>query len=91
VPSATPAAASAGGRYLLIGSFLARSNAERLAAVYPEYRPRILSVHQNGGEFYRVVLGPLEEGELGALRERGVPGKVLSPAEAEPERVAAVR
>jgi hypothetical protein len=88
-PSATPAAASIVGRYLLIGSFLARGNAERLAAAYPQYRPRILRVHQNGSEFYRVVLGPLEEGDVSALRERGVPGTILSPAEATPPLVEA--
>ncbi len=88
-PPSAPAAAPAAGRYLLVGSFLARSNAERLAAAYPDYRPGILSVHQSGNEFHRVVLGPLDASQLAALRQRGVPGSVLSSAEVTPPVVEA--
>jgi SPOR domain len=63
-----------GAHYLIIGSFADRRRAERLAEAYAVYRAQVIEVTQNGREMSRVVLGPLDEREVAALRGRSVPG-----------------
>ncbi|HZS82064.1 MAG TPA: SPOR domain-containing protein [Stellaceae bacterium] len=77
--SASPAGAWPSAQYLLIGSFVERANADRLARSYLDYNARVLVIRQRGTEFHRVVLGPLGAPQLAALRALGVSGNPLPP------------
>jgi hypothetical protein len=78
-PTVAPA-----GRYLMIGSFVDRGHAVGLAATYPDYHPQVVAVREAGIDFHRVVLGPLNEPQLVALRALGVAGMSVARPAADP-------
>ncbi len=65
------------GVYLVVGSFIDRANAERLAARYPAYHPQLVAATVDGRAFARVVLGPLDAAQRAALQAEGVSGLPL--------------
>jgi ribosomal protein S28E/S33 len=72
-PEAPLAPPSPVGRYVVVGSFIERGNAERTAQRFAAFRPAIVKSAVDGRAMNRVVLGPLAEGEIAALRESGDP------------------
>ncbi len=70
-------AAELPGVYLVVGSFIDRANAERLAARYPAYHPQLVAATVDGRAFARVVLGPLDAAQRAALQAEGVSGLPL--------------
>ena len=62
-----------GEHYLIIGSFADRQRAERVAQDYAVYHAQVVQVTQGGRVLSRVVLGPLDQAQVAALRGRSVP------------------
>ncbi len=57
------------GRYLVIGSFAERVNAERWARFNAEFGTEIQAVTGTDEPMYRVLVGPLASDDTGLLRE----------------------
>jgi hypothetical protein len=71
------------GTYIAVGSFAERANAERLAARYAAYNPRIVAATIDGKPLLRVVLGPLDATQRANLQDHGTNGFVVdAPAQA---------
>lgn len=51
-------------RYLVIGSFTARDNAERWAAAHADFGTSVQATTASGRAFFRVLVGPLGAGEV---------------------------
>lgn len=74
---------AAGSLYVVVGSFVERGNAVRLANSYAEYHPQIVNATVAGRSFNRVVLGPLDATQRADLQAQGVGGLALdSPRQA---------
>ncbi len=58
------------GRFLVLGSFIDRTNAQHLVASLPNIETVIVTVDLKGVTFNRVVAGPLSDIGVQALRER---------------------
>jgi hypothetical protein len=70
-PDADPTRSSAQRhRYLVLGSFAHRRNAERLAESSPDGRVAVVTTNVEGRITHRVVAGPLTDGEVAQLRQR---------------------
>jgi hypothetical protein len=81
-PATVAGAAGPAARYdLVIGSFSDRANAARLAGSYARLGARIVTRRVGGHDFARVVVGPLDDAQLAALRARGVAGFVAPAAD----------
>lgn len=69
-----PGAVAGGGperhRYLVLGSFANRSNAERIASGVADGKVAIVAVNVDGRITHRVIAGPLTKAEVAELRER---------------------
>ncbi len=65
------------GSYMVVGSFIDRGNAERLAARYPAYHAQLVAATVDGRDFARVVLGPLDAAQRANLQAEGVSGLPL--------------
>ena len=73
----------AGSIYMVVGSFIDRGNAERLAGGYADYHAQIVNATVDGRAFNRVVLGPLDAMQRADLLAQGVGGLALdSPRQA---------
>jgi hypothetical protein len=57
-------------RYVRVGSFRDRGNAQREAARYAALNGAVLTVDAYGVHYYRVMVGPLSAGEETALKAR---------------------
>lgn len=57
-------------RYLVIASFGTRDGAERLAGRHVDLKASVLAAEVKGKPAYRVVVGPVPLGELGAAEDR---------------------
>ncbi len=69
--------------YIVVGSFIDRGNAERLAGGYADYHAQIVNATVDGRAFNRVVLGPLDATQRADLQAHGVSGLALdSPHQA---------
>jgi hypothetical protein len=77
VGSQNQPAIPAGSSYIVVGSFLDRANAERLAGFYAGYHAQIVNASVAGRSFARVVLGPLDAVQRADLQARGVSGLAL--------------
>ncbi len=69
-PIAPPAAATAADRYVAVGSFIDKANAERASRHYAELKATIVPVDVNGRRFHRVVVGPLTATAAASLKAR---------------------
>jgi hypothetical protein len=68
-----------GEHYLIIGSFADRQRAEHLAQDYAAYHAQVIQVTQGSRVLSRVVLGPLDQVQVAALRGHGAPANVAQP------------
>lgn len=68
LPTPLSAPATARDRYVRIGSFAERANAERAVARYADYHAAIVPVVAHGRAFARVVAGPMTGAEAAALQ-----------------------
>jgi hypothetical protein len=57
-------------RYLVLGSFESRANAERFAAEFPDAKVAVVESAVDRRTIYRVVAGPLSDDEVSGLRTR---------------------
>ncbi|MCZ6664959.1 MAG: SPOR domain-containing protein [Gammaproteobacteria bacterium] len=55
------------GRYLVIGSFRERGNAERWAEFNAEFGTGVHAIHRRGPPVYRVLVGPLDDSDVTAI------------------------
>ncbi len=81
-PRPLPAASEAGedatalgpvvkpGTYLVIGSFQNSENATKLGREHGELNAAVMTLETSGRKMYRVVAGPIGDGELGQARAR---------------------
>ena len=69
-PETDPAKSAARHRYLVIGSFASRRNADRLADDQHEGPVAVVAASVDGRVTHRVVAGPLSDGEVARLRLR---------------------
>ncbi len=58
--------------YIVVGSFIDRSNAERLAGGYAQFHAQIVNATVGGRSFARVVLGPLDATQRADLQAQGI-------------------
>ena len=65
-----PARKPAHDRRVEIGSFIDKTNAERMRARYADYNAVIMPVTVHGQHFHRVIAGPMSAEEASALNEK---------------------
>jgi hypothetical protein len=79
-PAAPPAAiealpvAAPIAHYFSVGTFADRRRAELYARRYAAYNPQLLSTRLAGHDLVRVVLGPLDDGQMTYLHGHGIGG-----------------
>lgn len=56
--------------YLVIGSFQNSENAEKLGAAHNDMKAAVMALETGGRTVYRVVAGPISDGDLGRTRSR---------------------
>ena len=56
--------------YLVIGSFQNSENAEKLGAAHNDMKAAVMALETGGRTVYRVVAGPISDGDLGRARSR---------------------
>ena len=69
-PSEDAPPAAAPHRYLVLGSFGNRQNADRFSAEFPDVKTAVIEATIDGRTTYRVMAGPLSDDEVDDLRAK---------------------
>jgi len=69
-PGTETSSAAAPHRFLVLGSFNSRANAERLTTEFPGIKTAVIEVGLDSRTAYRVMAGPLSDEEVDGLRAK---------------------